>query len=49
VRDALRMHLAAALEPSVLPRSYRFVEALPYDERGKLKAVDIEQLFVEKG
>jgi acyl-coenzyme A synthetase/AMP-(fatty) acid ligase len=49
VRDALRMHLAATLEPSVLPRSYRFVEALPYDERGKLKAVDIEQLFVEKG
>lgn len=48
VREALRAHLAAALEPSVLPRSYRFVEALPYDERGKLKAADIEQLFAEK-
>lgn len=48
VREALRAHLAAALEPSVLPRSYRFVEALPYDERGKLKAAAIEQLFGEK-
>jgi acyl-coenzyme A synthetase/AMP-(fatty) acid ligase len=45
VREALRAHLATALEPSVLPRSYRFVDALPYDERGKLKAAAIEQLF----
>jgi len=45
VREALRTHLASLLEPSVLPRSYRFVEALPYDERGKLKAAAIEQLF----
>jgi acyl-coenzyme A synthetase/AMP-(fatty) acid ligase len=48
VREALRAHLATALEPSVLPRSYRFVEALPYDERGKLRAAAIEQLFAEK-
>jgi acyl-coenzyme A synthetase/AMP-(fatty) acid ligase len=45
VRDTLRAHLATALEPSVLPRSYRFVDALPYDERGKLQAAAIEQLF----
>ena len=45
VREALRAHLAAALEPSVLPRSYRFVDALPYDERGKLSAAAIERLF----
>ena len=46
--QVLRAHLATTLEPSVLPRSYRFVEALPYDERGKLKAADIERLFAEK-
>ena len=45
VREALRTHLASALEPSVLPRSYRFVEALPYDERGKLSAAAVERLF----
>jgi acyl-coenzyme A synthetase/AMP-(fatty) acid ligase len=45
VREALRAHLAAALEPSVLPRSYRFVDALPYDERGKLSVAAIERLF----
>jgi acyl-coenzyme A synthetase/AMP-(fatty) acid ligase len=48
VREALRTHLASTLEPSVLPRSYRFIDALPYDERGKLKAAAIEQLFTEK-
>jgi len=45
VREALRAHLATALEPSVLPRSYRFVDALPYDERGKLSVAAIERLF----
>jgi len=45
VRDALRAHLALQLEPSVLPRSYRFVEALPFDERGKLSVAAIERLF----
>ena len=45
VRDALRAHLALQLEPSVLPRSYRFVEALPFDERGKLSVATIERLF----
>jgi acyl-coenzyme A synthetase/AMP-(fatty) acid ligase len=45
VREALRAHLSQALEPSVLPRSYRFIEALPYDERGKLSAAAIARLF----
>ena len=45
VRDALRAHLALQLEPSVLPRSYRFVEALPFDERGKLSVAAVERLF----
>jgi acyl-coenzyme A synthetase/AMP-(fatty) acid ligase len=45
VREALRTHLATALEPSVLPRGYRFVEALPYDERGKLSVAAVERLF----
>jgi acyl-coenzyme A synthetase/AMP-(fatty) acid ligase len=45
VREALRAHLASALEPSVLPRSYRFVEALPFDERGKLSVAALERLF----
>lgn len=45
VREALRSHLASAFEPSVLPRSYRFVDALPYDERGKLSVAAVERLF----
>jgi acyl-coenzyme A synthetase/AMP-(fatty) acid ligase len=47
VREVLRRHLARELDPTLLPRSFRFVEALPYDERGKLAATRIERLFVE--
>ncbi|MBW8904588.1 MAG: acyl-CoA synthetase [Betaproteobacteria bacterium] len=47
VREALRRHLARELDPTLLPRSFRFVEALPYDERGKLAAAGIERLFAE--
>ena len=45
MREALRAHLATTLEPSVLPRSYRFVDALPFDERGKLSVAAVERLF----
>jgi len=45
VREALRQHLAGLLDPTLLPRSFRFVDALPYDERGKLAAAALERLF----
>jgi acyl-coenzyme A synthetase/AMP-(fatty) acid ligase len=45
VREALRRHLARELDPTLLPRSFRFVEALPFDERGKLASAAIERLF----
>lgn len=45
VREALRRHLARELDPTLLPRSFRFVDALPFDERGKLAAAAIERLF----
>jgi len=47
VRETLRRHLARELDPTLLPRSFRFVDALPYDERGKLAAVRVERLFAE--
>jgi acyl-coenzyme A synthetase/AMP-(fatty) acid ligase len=47
VREALRRHLARELDPTLLPRSFRFVETLPYDERGKLAAARVERLFAE--
>ena len=47
VSEVLRRHLARELDPTLLPRSFRFVEALPYDERGKLAAARIERLFAE--
>ena len=45
VREALRRHVARELDPTLLPRSFRFVDALPFDERGKLAAAAIERLF----
>ena len=47
VCEALRRHLARELDPTLLPRSFRFLEALPYDERGKLSAARIQRLFAE--
>ena len=47
VCEALRRHVARELDPTLLPRSFRFVAALPYDERGKLAAARIERLFAE--
>jgi acyl-coenzyme A synthetase/AMP-(fatty) acid ligase len=49
VREALRRDLARELDPTLLPRSFRFLEALPYDERGKLAASAIERLFAGGG
>ncbi|MFN2644740.1 MAG: class I adenylate-forming enzyme family protein [Burkholderiales bacterium] len=45
VREALRRHVGRELDPTLLPRSFRFVDALPFDERGKLAAAAIERLF----
>jgi acyl-coenzyme A synthetase/AMP-(fatty) acid ligase len=45
LRDALRRHLGRGLDPSLLPRSFRFVERLPFDERGKLAVAAVAQLF----
>ena len=45
MHDGLRRHLATVLDPSLLPRSFRFADALPFDERGKLAAAAIERLF----
>ena len=42
---ALRKHLAAWYDPILLPRHWRFVDALPYDERGKLQHTALACLF----
>lgn len=43
--DALRQHLGQRFEPVLLPRRWRFVEALPYSERGKLALNDVARLL----
>ncbi len=43
--DALRRHLAAWYDNVLLPRHWRFVPALPYDERGKLPQPALARLF----
>jgi acyl-coenzyme A synthetase/AMP-(fatty) acid ligase len=45
VREALRRHLAAALDPTLLPRRFRFVAELPVSERGKLALKALQELF----
>ena len=42
---ALRDHLARRFEPVALPRHWRFPQALPYDERGKLTTRSLLALF----
>ena len=44
----LREHLARRFEPVALPRRWRFPEALPYDERGKLTTRNLLALFQGK-
>lgn len=41
----LKRHLADFHEPVLLPRHWRFVLALPYDERGKLTTAALTSLF----
>lgn len=43
--DALRDHLRAWYDPVVLPKRWRFVEALPVNARGKVSAPDLRALF----
>jgi len=45
--QALREHLAQAFEPAALPRRWRFVEALPINEQGKVTHQSLRQLFDE--
>ena len=45
--QALRQHLGHWFEPVLLPRRWRYADALPYNERGKLAAADLTALFAE--
>ena len=45
--QGLRRHLAAHFEAVLLPRRWRFAEALPIDERGKLTRDALLELFAE--
>ena len=44
----LGRHLALRFEPVALPRRWRFPDALPYDERGKLTPASLRALFERK-
>jgi len=46
--DALRRHLAPALDPTLLPKRFRYVDALPVSERGKVSAQALAQLFARR-
>ena len=41
----LRQHLALRFDPAALPRRWRFLDQLPFDDRGKLRAQDLAALF----
>ena len=45
VREALRRHLSAALDPTLLPRRFRFVAELPLSERGKVALKALQELL----
>lgn len=45
VAASLRAHLADFFDPVVLPRRWRFVEQLPFDDRGKLSLAALKSLF----
>lgn len=47
LRKALRRHLSQRFEPVVLPRKFRYVKQLPYNDTGKLTLSALRQLFVE--
>lgn len=44
--NELRRHLAPHFDPTLLPKRFRFVKALPLSERGKVVAQDLVRLFV---
>ncbi len=46
--DQLKSHLAIRFEPATLPRRWRFVERLPYDDRGKLAENNLAKLLKNK-
>lgn len=43
--QALRRHLAHWFDAVLLPRQWRYPDALPYNERGKLAAADLVRAF----
>ncbi|EXI65563.1 MAG: Surfactin synthase subunit 3 [Candidatus Accumulibacter adjunctus] len=43
--ESLRQHLGQRFDPVLLPRRWRFVDALPYGERGKLLLNDVARLL----
>lgn len=46
--DQFKEHLATRFEPAALPRKWRFIESLPYDDRGKLVESNLIKLFKNK-
>jgi acyl-coenzyme A synthetase/AMP-(fatty) acid ligase len=46
--QALRRYLAHWFDAVLLPRRWRYPDALPYNERGKLAAADLAALFAEE-
>jgi len=45
--QTFRRHLAQRFEPVAIPKRWRFVDELPYDERGKLTQQSLAALFVQ--
>lgn len=46
--QTLRRHLALRFEPVAIPKRWRFVDALPYNERGKLTPQALTALFAQE-
>ncbi|WP_157980780.1 AMP-binding protein [Pseudidiomarina salinarum] len=47
IRQMLRHHLSHRFEPVVLPRRFRYVERMPYNDTGKITQAALSRLFVE--
>jgi len=47
--QVLRRHLALRFEPVAIPKRWRFVDELPYNERGKLSHQALAALFAPQG
>lgn len=47
LRQQLRNHLSQRFEPVVLPRKFRYLNKLPYNEAGKITQTALYQLFAE--